>query len=323
LRWQIVLAAILVLWSGAAGLAAQDYQSLAEVLKQESIPFPPPAIPDLNARITSFATLNDATEFVIAYYQADPKSQRLLLPLLVTRFNKVTGQWQHASLNDPKVEVEGGSSDCLGSVLNVQRHNKRYYLTLHWNPSAGCLLILNDDLTVDQTLAGGPAAFFRSGLFLYSGNMVHFAVVHPETLWLYDPGTRTSKQIYPQPEDPLRSAYSARLAKAINDDRCRVNNWGCVPEEFTSAIAFPVAVNDEPESMAFRVSFEPEGFVDPEAEDNGQWDNDTYVYIFQLKPFRWRAFSVYDLKPKFGTDALPELLTPGKLEKVFAMPAPK
>ena len=132
-------------------------------------------------------------------------------------------------------------------MLSVQENNKRYYLTLHLTPSASCLLILKDNLTVDQTLAGGPAAFFKSGTLLYTGDMVHFAAVHPETLWLYDPDTRTSKQIYPQPDDPLRSAYSARLAKAVNDDRCRVNNWGRNPQELSSDIGFPVEINNEPD----------------------------------------------------------------------------
>jgi hypothetical protein len=94
------LAAILVMWTGAGGLAAQDYQSLAEVLKQESIPFPPTSIPHLNAEISSFATLNDTNEFVIAYYLADRTSQRLLSPLLITRFDKIAGKWQHASVED-------------------------------------------------------------------------------------------------------------------------------------------------------------------------------------------------------------------------------
>ncbi len=324
IRRQVALAAVLMVWAGTPYLIAQQYQTLADVLKQESIPFPPASIPHLSADITSFATLNNANQFVIAYYLADRAGQRLLPPLLITRFNKVNGQWQHTGLDHPQVQEPGGGlADCLGSVLRVQENNRRYFLTLHWNPSAGCLLILKNDLTIDQTLPGGPAAFFKSGSFLYTGNMVHFASVHPETLWLYDPDNRTSKQVYPQPDDPLRSAYSARLAKAINDNRCHVNNWACNPQEFSSDIGFPVEVNDETGSVAFRVTFDPEGFMTrEEAEDSGQWNDDDYVYICQLKPFRWRAFSIYDLKPKFGTDSLPDLLLPEKIENVFATPAP-
>lgn len=324
MRGQIALAAVLMLYMAAPCLIAQDYQTLAEVLKQESIPFPPASIPHLNAEITSFATLNDESQFVIAYYLADRTDQRLLSSPFITRFNKTSGQWQHTGLDDSKVQVQGGSTECIGSVLRVQANNGRYYLTLHWNPSAGCLLILRSDLTVEQTLTGGLAAFFKSGSFLYTGNMVHFASVHPETLWLYDPGTRTSKQIYPQTDDPLRNAYSARLVKAINENQCRVNNWSCNPEEFTSDIRFPIAVNNETGSVAFRVTFETEGFLTrEEAEDSGQWDDDDYVYIYQLKPFRWRAFSIYDLNPKFETNSLPELLRPEMIEKVFATTAPK
>jgi hypothetical protein len=75
--------------------------------------------------------------------------------------------------------------------------------------------------------------------------------------------------------------------------------------------------------LAFRITFQPDGFTDRyEAEDSGLFDDDDYVYIYQLTPFRWREFSIYDLKPKFGTDSLQELIAPAMIKKVFATPAP-
>lgn len=316
-----LLVAVAVICSSMA--AAQPSQTLADVLQQESIPFPPSSIPDLNADVASFATLNDANEFVIAYYRADPNGERLLPPLLITRFNKRDGRWQHLPMLNPKVNVLDVTADCLGSVMSVQKSGGRYYMSLHMTPSAGCILVLRDDLTVDQTLAGMIESFFQSGLMLYMGDMVHFADVHPETLWLYDPAKRTTTQMYPQPHDPLREPFSARLKNVVNRQQCQANNWGCDPSRFGSDIEFPLQVNDQTKAFAFRVRFTTEGFLTREqAEDSGQWDDDEYVYVYQLSPFRWREFSIYDLKPKFGTDSLPDLLAPGLIDKVFATPAP-
>jgi hypothetical protein len=72
-----------------------------------------------------------------------------------------------------------------------------------------------------------------------------------------------------------------------------------------------------------RTTFDPEGFLPrEEAERSGAWYDDDYAYIFQLKPFCWREFSIYDLQPKFGTDSLEKLISPALIERVFATPAP-
>jgi len=231
-------------------------------------------------------------------------------------------------LTDLKVKIFEGTEqetqdDCIGSALRLEGNGNWYYLDLHWNPSAGCLVILNHDLTVHQTLTGWTAAFFKSGLLVYEGNMVHFAPVHPETLFLYDPVARKSQEIYPQKNDLFRKSFSERLKEVIDEKRCQENNWACDPNDFESS-AGPIEVNDETDSLAFRADFETVGFLErEEAEDSGKWDDDDYVYIYRLQPLRWREFSVYDLKSKFATDSLKDLLTPEKLRQVFATPPPQ
>ena len=309
----------------AVQVLAQQNPTLAEVLKENSIPFPPTSIPHLTTPITSFAVYNDDREFLIAYYLEHPNYE-LREPLLITRYKKNSGQWQHVDFFEKQLAVSDMKNEagfpCLGSVLRAQQAGGRYYLQLHWNPSAGCFIVLNEDMSLRDARTGGVEAFFESGLAIRSGNMIHFADVHPETLFVYDPEKRTSQPIYPQERDPFRQNFSARLAKVIDNDRCRERNWACDPTRFSSSLS-SLVVNDENNSLAFRATFEPGGFMDRyDAEDSGLWDDDDYVYIYQLKPFRWREFSVYDLKPKFGTDSIMDLLTPSNLEKVFASPAP-
>ena len=318
--WTIVLVALFVpqVW-------AQQNPTLAEVLTQYSIASPSVFIPHLESVITSYAILNDDHEFLIAYYLEHPNYE-LREPLLITRYQRDSARWQHMEFMGKQLAVSdmknGADFPCLGSVLQVQQAGRWYYLRLHWGPSGGCFVVLNRDLSIHDAHTGFGGALFGSGVAIFEGNMVHFADVNPETLFVYDPDKRTSKPIYPQENDPFRRDFSARLAKVIDQDRCRENNWTCDPTRFSSFVS-SLVVNDENSSLAFHATFDPEGFMDRnEAEDSGLWDDDDYVYIYELAPFRWREFSVYDLKPKFGTDSLMDLLEPANIKKVFATPAP-
>lgn len=303
--------------------AAQQYETLSEVLVRNSITHPPQEVPHLNALITSYATLNDDREFVIAYYLASPADQGLHFPLLLTGFDKHSRTWRHVSFSQPELRMFSPSRpesdiDCIGSVLNIERNGGWYYLNLHWNPSAGCLLILGHDLHINHMITGWTAAFFKSGQLVYFGNMAHFVSVHPETLFLYDPIEQKSRQIYPQKADPFRKNFSTRLADFIDQKKCAENNWSCDPNKFTIDIS-DIQVNDQAESLAFRADFETEGMIDQQAaESSGKWYDDQYVYFYRLHPLRWREFSSYDLKSKFGTDSLEELLKPPKLRQIFA-----
>jgi len=323
LRQIILLACVAVLLVPACPLAQQT-ETLADVLKAHSLPDPPASVPDLRSPITSYASLDKQHEFLIAYYRS-AADNLLHFPLLITRFDKDTNVWEHASLADLTVGAFPGGwdearTDCVGSVMSVEHHDRWYYLNLHWNPSAGCLLILNQDLTLSDALPGGTIAFFQSGLLVYSGNMVHFADVHPEMLYLYDPRTRHSQRLYPQDDDPFRAAFSAALKAAIDRKQCQMNHWSCQPDQFNSTIKVPVEVSDETKSLAFDVSLDSDGFALRDDSAENVPDLAQQVYIFRLSPFGWRAFSAYDIKAKFGTASLKELLTAPNLARIFATP---
>ena len=316
---RFAIATVVLLLSLLSCAVGQQSSTLADVLEQNSIATAASSIPNLDQPITSYATLNDDQEFLIAYYLMTPDNL-LQFPLFLTRFDKRTGEWENASLVDVKVPVFQSTqqTECIGSVLRIERSREWYYLNLHWTPSAGCLLILNHDLTVSHTVSGWTAGFFKSGLVVYMGGTIHFSDIHPETLWVYDPVSRESYQLYPQKDDPFRKDFSSRLAKVVDLNKCRKNNWACQADKFTSDIS-DIEINDGNNSVAFVTTLRTEGFLTrEEAEQSGNWYDDQYVYIFQLKPLRWREFSIYDLKPKFGTDSLKDLLTSGNLKRVFA-----
>ena len=218
---------LLPLFVGVNAVGMQPSETLAEALAPYSLPGQS-AVPRLNSPITSYATLDDPSEFVIAYYLATPDNL-LRFPLFISRLDKSDGTWTHAALDQPKVfgalpSTPSIGTDCMGSVLEIRENAGRYFLDLHWNPSAGCLLILNRDFTVHHALPGGVVAFLRGGV-IWERNTVHFAPTHPEQLWLYDPQTRRSQRLYPQPKDQLRKAFSKRLAEVVDPEQCRRNDW--------------------------------------------------------------------------------------------------
>lgn len=305
----------------------QQNETLAQVLRQNSVAVDSGAVPHhLNDAITSYATLNTKSEFLIAYYLLTADSE-LHSPLLLTRFDKQADKWEEASLTGSQMKLPDGTepeTDCIGSAQRFERNGNWYYLDLSLTPSAGCLMILNHDLTVHQILAGWTAAFFPSGLLVYEGNMVQFAPVHPATLFIYNPDGGKSQKIYPPENDPFRRDFSERLKKIIDVKQCQENNWPCDPNEFESTIVYPIEVNDETRSLAFRVAFDTQGFLMPQdAKASGEWHHDQHVYVYQLNPMFWREFRADELKAKFGTDSLKGLLTSGKLREVFATASPR
>jgi hypothetical protein len=304
----------------------QTQTLLADVLRQNSVAVHLNSVSHLDEAITGYATLNSEREFLIAYYLVTPRNE-LRFPLLLARFDKRSNRWQESSLDGLKVNTSEGSAptqqDCIGSAVRFEGNGDWYYLDLHWTPSAGCMVVLKQNLTVHQTIAGWKVAMFKSGVSVYEGNMIQFAPVHPATLYVYDPVTRDKQKIYPPKRDPFRKEFSGRLERLIDVSRCKSNNWRCDPNEFESSIVEPIAINDATHALAFRVVFGTQGFIPrDEAAASGEQAVDRYVYVYQLKPQRWREFSADDVEPSFGTDSLAELLTPRKLRRVFAGASP-
>lgn len=311
----------------------QKSLTLADVLKQNTIPVGSTSNPaHLDEAITSYATLNTGKEFLIAYYLDDSHGE-LHFPLLLSRFDKALEMWQEASLNELKVlsptGALGAGDDCLGSAVHLAASDNWYYLDLHLSPSAGCLVVLNRDLTVRNTLAGWVKALSKSGTLVYEGNMVHFAPLDPLTLFLYDPLQQKSEKIYPQSDDPFRKAFTKYLKNVINKKTCQENNWVCDPGEFESFLTGSIKINDQTHSLAFCVKFDTRGFLRRE-DAEPRWDNGKpetaqsesnwkCVYVYTLTPaLDRREFPFRDLQAQFGVDSLGDLLTPEKLHQIFA-----
>lgn len=323
MRQFLNLAVFLLLAIAASG---QD-QTLADFLQEHKIPLPSDPHIHVNDRpAKTLIPLETDEEFALAYRLAHPDGG-LYGPIQFIRYDKHMDRWTSVTVDQPKFRFQGEMEvPCTGMVGGLKYEHSHYFISVELSPSAGCEIILKNggnNMSVEAVLDGWMAGFLSPATVLYSGNMIHFADVHPATLWTYDLGSKKATQIYPQPNDPFRRDFATKLEKIIDQNLCRENNWACEPDRFTTDVDSPITTNQQTKSIAFGARFEPEGFMDRyKAEDSGLFDDDAYVYIFQLQPFRWREFSIYDLKPKFGTSSLQQLISPKMIEKVFATPAP-
>lgn len=301
-----------LLWSIAA--CAQD-QTFADLLRQHGIPFPPASIPHLNAHLWNNPyPIDTAEQFAVAYHLSGSNGNAQPGTFL-TVYDKQTGVWKHAELKATEKFQDRIEVPCEGQLGEPQYALDHYFISAELSPSAACTFVLDQDLQIEAVLDGWPVGFLPPSSVLYEGSMVHFADVHPETLWLYDTRTKSKLQLYPQPHDLFREEFSSELEKVIQPKLCAKNNWACEPDRFSSDLTIPLTVNPATNSFAVHVTFTPEGYL-PVDNDDGPYDDVTYIY--QLSPFRWREFRTTNLKKQVGSDSLPDLLTPEALIKIFA-----
>lgn len=185
-------------------------ETLADAIRARGLTPSSQVLPNLDKRITSYAVVQNAEQFLIAYY-VDDGSGALTEPLFVDRYDAAAHGWTSTKITraDPKV----ADSWCLGSAVSLRASPTGYYLGTHVNPSAGCTIVLSQDLTVQAVLTGWVLAVFGDGTIVYQRSQVHFAPTHYAEISLYD-GTRARDvQIYPmkpyQPSGPSTSAVSA------------------------------------------------------------------------------------------------------------------
>lgn len=94
------------------------------------------------------------------------------------------------------------------------------------------------------------------------------------------------------------------------------------PQQFESDLFGPVVINEETQALAFVARFTPVGLISrEEAELSPEWvQNVVYVFRLPLGVIRHREFRSAEMKERFGTNSLDDLLKPAILEQLFASP---
>src|SRR5262249_39166839 len=184
---------------------------------------------------TSYAVLpSDPNAYLIAYYWNLP-SGMLEDPLRVLSVNRKNSEWKSAQLMLGSDQI--GHSECVGSVLGVHAMPSAFLLDTHINPSAGCLVILDRNLSFRNALYGWYLAALDDTHSVFQRSEVHFAAVHPAELALYDLKTNREISLFPRkPSQRIRSEYTATLRDFYRNHQewCNKNNDPCDPRSWTA-----------------------------------------------------------------------------------------
>jgi len=323
---------VLILWFALlslalAGASQARTETLKEALAVKHLPIEAAKLANLEKSITSWAELEDANQYVIAYY-VDDGSDLINSPLFVDRYDRKSGQWKSLELPEARAKAESVDTECFGSVMSVTPSSGRLFLETHINPSAGCVLILSVELKLEASLYGWVVGSLGEDKLIYHRSEVHFAPVHPAEVALYDLRTNRDVTIFPpKPEPAIRRARAAQLQSfyKANPEWCRKNDDPCDPESFDSELGEKVATNAAEATVAFVVSYEQIQMVQGDLQKPSGPRDVLYIYrgANDAPKMQYREMLLKDAKTRYGTDSLQNLVQLETLNKIFADPAAK
>ena len=316
----------LVAFGFALLLSAQTPpRTLREALAADGVTVADGTLSNLDKPVTSGSSLNDSARYVVAYY-LDNGSGVLRSTMFVDAYDSKARTWKSAAITGGGSQVNAAGAPmsddiCLGSVLRIRASEESIFLDTHINPSAGCLLILSQDLKVRKALFGSYLARFRDDSVVYRRGEVHFAPVHPAELALYNWRSGREVELFPRkPFQAIRLAHIQRLREFFSTRRewCNTNNDPCDPEQMDSTLLGDVATNDSEHALAFLISYHQlQGTLD-EQKPSGPGQV-VYVIRYADDPARldYREFLLADVEARFGNVTLADLLETRRLAELF------
>jgi hypothetical protein len=297
-----------------------EEKTLREVLAAEKLPLDAQALRNLDDKISSGAELNDAQQFVIAYYVLDATGQ-LNPPMYVDVYDRGAGRWKSGEIRAAEGKEGGVDDNCFGSVLAVVAFSDSYALETHINPSAGCELIVSRDLKVKASLYGWIVGHFGDGGIVYHRSQIHFATVHPAEIAIYDPATGKDFNVFPHaPFQEVRLQVTRELREfyKTHQDYCQKADDPCDPEEFDSSLEGKVVTDDREHAMAFVISYDIQGYGQSDDKPGGPSEV-VYVYrhVNEEAKMEYREMLWSEVRERAGNVPLEKLVEPAILGKIF------
>ena len=316
----LLVAAVSIVWRGTR--ASDD--TLRHALAAKRLSLDEAKLANLEKKITSGAELDDASQFVIAYY-VDDGSGLLKPPISLDRYDRKREAWTSTTLHDAQTKLGDMEIDCFGSILSIKAAGARLFLDTHLSPSAGCLLVLSADLKVEAGLYGWMVGRLGEDKLIYHRSQVHFAPVHPAEIALYDLRTKRDVTLFPRkPDSPIRRGRTAQLKEFYkgNEEWCNKNDDPCDSENFDSALQGEVATNEAEAAVAFQISYEQIQLAQGDVQKPSGPKDVLYVYrcVNDEAKMEYREMLLEDARARFGTSKLQDLLQPEILQKIFAGP---
>jgi len=299
-------------------------ETLKEALAAKNLPLAEAKLANLDKNITSGAELDEADQFVIAYY-VDDGTGALNPPLFIDRYDRKSKEWKSAALPDASRKSAEIDDLCYGSILDIRAAGGRFFLDTHINPSAGCLLVVSPDMKLEASLFGWMLARLGNNLLIYERSQVHFAPVHPAEVAVYDLRTKRDTTIFPPGElTPARQARVAQLREFYkpNEEWCNKNDDPCDPQSFDSGLQGPVVTSEADFAAAFLISYQQIQFAQGHVQKPSGPKDILYVYrrLDDEAKMQVREMPLQEAKSRFGDVPLQQLLLPETLQKIFESP---
>jgi hypothetical protein len=302
------------------GVIRSTAETLQDTLRDANVPTRQFPAPDLGAKITSYAISNDEP-FLITYY-VDDGSGLLQPPLRIIRYDRAAGDLRRAELRDITALFQGQiPMNCLGSALSIREYRGMIYIDTHYNPSAGCLIVLSSRLAFRGALSGWLLGLMGAEYAIVQSSEIHFMSVHPMHISVLDLKRNQPVQVYPFKNDPQRRQFSHLIEPHISEKWCVEFNAQCDPENFDTDLKGHVTVNESARVFGFEAQFDATGFGDAAAK---QVQPRTVAYIFRRRGGTWehREFQGGQLQGLLGGMSIEELISQ-KPNLAFDRPASK
>jgi len=290
-----ILLVVLLFICGIDSLASE---TLRETLRAAKIPTEQFASSELDAKITSYA-ISTGDPFLLAYY-TDNESGMLQPPLRVIRYSRTARDLRRAAFQDI-------DSFCLGSALAIHEYHKTIFIETHYNPSAGCVIVLTAGLSLRKAISGGLLGVMGADYAVIRGSEIHFMSVHPLHIFVFDLRQNRLEEVYPFKNDVQRAKFSHSIEPHISEKWCVEYNAQCDPQNFNTTVMGELSLNETARVFGFEAEFDANGFGDAALQ---HIPSQTVVYIFREQHGNWqhRQFQPRELESLFGSASLQELI---------------
>jgi hypothetical protein len=259
---------------------AVDGETLQELLDKSGVPVRSFTAEELSAEVNR-AIHSDDKRVLIAYGPVDRLTGIAFIGARSTiRFDRPTGSVLRGVL------PENQTSRCGGAPEAISITDDFVLVTTHINPSAGCTLVLDDQMHLQKTLFGFSPVRVAPGKIVIVENMIHFAAVHPERLQLIDLETWVISELYPPRGDAMRHRLAAmNAAKMPPQATCVALNEDCDADLFDESVS--ALTSDNQGRFAFIVT-QAADHVLKQGEQPETVASQTVFYLYQRRGSGWR-----------------------------------
>jgi len=187
--WELFMLLVAGLSFALAQPSPPANPTLGSILEQHHVPASAFSAQALQGRITSWAVSRNDEPLLLTWYD-DDGSGELHEPLHVLRYMKEKGlQGTDIRGNADKFSLSGFTTStpriCLGSALSIEQLARRILIETHIGPSAGCVLILREDMSIQAVVSGWMLGILGDDLVVHEGE-VHFASSHEGRLGAFN-----------------------------------------------------------------------------------------------------------------------------------------